>query len=123
MRIFIILFLGSLFIVPGKAQSEFQQAFQQGNADLLAPYLADEIDLCLVVNEQTLPKSRAIQELKNFFASHKVQSYKPMHSGGGEGHSKSYSISNLSTSKGDFRVYVYYKKPGGKLLIEEIRIE
>lgn len=105
------------------AQSEIQQAFQQGKAELLSPYLSNEIELCIGNKEQTLAKAKAIQDIQTFFSSSPVKSFKAMHSGGAEDQSTSYYIGNLTTEKGEYRVYVYYKKPGGKLLIQEIRIE
>lgn len=110
-------------LTPAISQDALHKAFQQGSADQLAPYMPAELELCIINQEQTVSKTKALQDLKAFFAGHKVVSYKPLHSGGSKNQAKSYTIGQLSTSKGDFRIYIYYKANGDSYQIQEIRIE
>lgn len=112
-----------LALTPAISQDALHKAFQQGNAEQLAPYMPGELELCIINQEQTVSKAKALQDLKNFFSSHKVVSYKPLHSGGSKDQAKSYTIGQLSTSNGDFRVYIYYKANGDSYQVQEIRIE
>ena len=122
-RIGTLIVISILAMASVSAQEAFHQAFQVGNPDKLASYLPAELDLCILNKEQMVSKSTALSELRNFFSKHKVTSYKAMHSGGNESQGKSYTIGNMTTDKGDFRVYFYYRKTGSELQILEIRIE
>ncbi|HLN55078.1 MAG TPA: DUF4783 domain-containing protein [Bacteroidales bacterium] len=96
-------------------------AFKAGNASELAKYMNSTIELLLLDKEDFYKKNVAEAILKDFFRDYPTREFTIRHQGArNDAH---YAIGNLSTDKGDFRVYFLLKKVGDELLIHQIRIE
>lgn len=96
-------------------------AFKTGNATELAKYMNSTIELLLLDKEDFYKKNVAETILRDFFANYPTRDFTIRHQGAKN--DAQYAIGNLSTGKGDFRVYFLLKKVDQELLIHQIRIE
>ena len=122
-KLFVVLFVFfslSLFALP--LPTSIITALKSGNSSELAKYMDSSIDLSIPGNEGAFSKSQSELILKNFFIKNQPTSFKVMHNGDSKNNTH-FSIGNLTTSKGDFRVYILYKETGSVFTIIELRIE
>lgn len=122
-NLFIVLFVFfslSLFALP--LPTSIITALKSGNSSELAKYMEASIDLSIPGNEGAFSKSQSELILKNFFIKNQPTAFKVMHSGDSKNNTH-FSIGNLTTSKGNFRVYILYKETGAVVTIIELRIE
>jgi hypothetical protein len=96
-------------------------AFKSGNAAELSKYMNSTIELLLLDKEDFYKKNLAETILRDFFSEHQAKDFTIRHQGAKN--DAQYAIGNLTTSKGDFRVYFLLKRVGSELLIHQIRIE
>ncbi|NDW13743.1 DUF4783 domain-containing protein [Bacteroides sp. 214] len=96
-------------------------AFNEGSAQKIAPFLGENIELVVQNRKKEVSKSTAIQELSTFFAQKKVTGFTINHEG--KRNDSSYIIGTLTTSGGDYRVNCYFKKGDKEYLIHQIRID
>jgi hypothetical protein len=99
------------------------KALSSGDADALAPYLADNVEVSILDNEQVYSKAKATEVLRSFFSSNKPKTFNQVHQGTSRGNSDQYCIGNLSASTGSYRVYLYLKVSGTTTTIQEIRFD
>ncbi len=118
---FALLILG----VAASAQSvtDITGALKRGDADALARYMDQNVEIALPGQEDVVSKSEAAAALRRFFSAHRVKAFSEMHQGRSKGQDSQYVIGNLNTDKGVFRVYVYMKSKNGGLAIQEIRFD
>ena len=122
-KIFIVLLVFislSLFALP--LPTSIISALKSGNSNELAKYLDNSIDLSIPGNEGAFSKTQSELILKNFFLKNVPSAFKIMHSGDSK-NSTHFTIGNLTTSHGEFRVYILYKEIGSIVTITELRIE
>jgi hypothetical protein len=67
--------------------------------------------------------AQATKTLGDFFAKNKPRSFNAVHQGTSKGSASHYTIGDLGSASGTYRVYLYYKSVGDKAVIQEIRIE
>lgn len=122
-HLFVTLFL-ALAVHWAQAQSfaAISNAIKQGNASALAANFQSNVEITIKDASNSYSKSQAEMVLKNFFSSNQPRSFAIAHEGTSPEGSK-YFIGNLSTSGGNYRVYVYAKSVSGAFSIQEIRIE
>jgi hypothetical protein len=97
-------------------------ALKNGDAPALSAYFHATIDLTVIQKQATYSKSQAEQVVKNFFTENKPSAFTVNHNGtSGEG--SKYIIGTLTTSSGDYRVYIYFKNLNGSELIQTLRFE
>ena len=105
-----------------KSVDDISNALKTGNAPGLSAYFHATIDLTIIQKQGTYSKSQAEQVVQNFFSSNKPSNFTVDHKGtSGEG--SQYIIGTLSTSTGEYRVYVYFKNLNGTELIQTLRFE
>lgn len=119
--VFIFILL-SVFSVSGQSLDvNIKDGFRLGNADLLKPYLEEEIEIILPAIEGKYSLDRSVKYLQQFFNSSGVSGFTLLHEGSSpEG--TSYHIGLLSTDNGRFRTYILLSKSKNRH-IAEIRIE
>jgi hypothetical protein len=103
--------------------SVIQKALAEGDANTLSNYFDATLEITLLDKQDVLDKTKATETLRNFFAKNKPRAYNAVHQGSSKGSSSHYTIGDMQTSGGNFRVYIYYKSSGNNVLIQEIRIE
>jgi len=104
-----------------KIPSGITLAFKTGNAVELSKYLNSTIELLLLNKEDFYKKNAAETILKDFFTEYQAKDFIIRHQGAKN--DAQYAIGNLTTSKGEFRVYFLLKKVEQSMLIHQIRIE
>ncbi len=122
MRISHLSFFLILAILPSFAvaqQNGLDAALAKGNVNDMGIYFSKSIDLVIPGAEDTYTADKAVTILSDFFATEVVKGYKQVHlSAPAQGRSK-YSIGDLYTSKGTYRITLYYDT---EQKITEIRI-
>lgn len=99
------------------------KALSEGDATTVGTYFDNTIELTLLDKQTMLKKDGAIAALKDFFANNKPRSFNAVHQGSSKGSASHYTIGDLTTAGGNYRVYVYYKSVDDKVVIQEMRIE
>ena len=94
-------------------------AFKSGNAEKIASYFSDNVDLSIEGKEDLYSKSQAEQILKTFFASHHPSDFKIIHKGT-SGVSE-YFIGELSADK-NYKVTLNSKTIAGSKRITSLTI-
>ncbi len=92
-----------------------------GNADKLASYFNDNIELVLPQKSGIFSKSQAQMILKEFFTNNPPASFKIIHQGSRQ--NASFAIGNYKSGGNVYRFYFLTKKTNNKLLIHQLRIE
>ena len=101
--------------------TELASSFRSGNVKEIAKYFGASVDVVLPSSDDQYSKSQAEIVLKNFFDSNTPTAFNIEHQGAG-GNGK-YMVGKLSTSRGNFKVYVFIKDSGGQKTISELKIE
>ncbi|MCS6934961.1 MAG: DUF4783 domain-containing protein [Chitinophagales bacterium] len=118
----LIFALGVYVTACAQSFNEISNAIKQGNASALASFFQSNVEITIKDASNSYSKSQAEIVIKNFFSSNQPRSFSIAHEGTSPEGSK-YFIGNLSTSGGNYRMYVYAKTSGGSYSIQEIRIE
>ncbi len=99
------------------------KALSEGDAATLSNYLDNTVELTILASQNVYNKAQVTTVLNDFFAKNKPRSFNAVHQGSSKGSSSHYTIGDLSSTTGTYRVYLYYKSVGEKPVIQEIRIE
>jgi len=110
--------------IPGISvdiNEDISVAFRAGNAKELSVFFNKNIDLNIPNNEGIFSKAQAELIVKDFFDDYTSSAFTILHQGSSKDGAK-YSIGNLVTDNGTFRVYYYMKKVGDDYLIFELNL-
>ena len=119
---FILLSLTSVFNAKADTIDEVAAFLKSGNAKELSRYLAPQIELTILSEQEEYQKGQAEAVLKGFFGKYTPTSAKVIHKITSNANYR-YAVINLSTSSGIFRISISLKNFSGKFLITEMRIE
>ncbi|MCB9225121.1 MAG: DUF4783 domain-containing protein [Crocinitomicaceae bacterium] len=100
-------------------ESMMVTAFKTGNAEKIASYFSDNVDLSIESKEDLYSKSQAEQILKTFFLTHKPKDFKIIHKG--KSGQSEYFIGELSSEE-IYRVTINSKSMGGSKRITSLTI-
>ena len=103
--------------------SPVTRALGEGDATTIGQYLDKTVVLTVLSKQTMASKETAVAVLKDFFNNNRVKSFSEMHQGSSKGAASHYSIGDLRTASGDFRVYIYYKTVADRPVIQELSIE
>jgi Domain of unknown function (DUF4783) len=120
---FVFLAASSLFWNADENLDAINKAIKTGDATALSQYFDKDIELTILSNVDILSKQEAANQVAAFFKKNTPSNYAQLHQGVSKGQQGQYSIGNLTTSSGKFRVYIYMKVEGNKQLIQELRFE
>lgn len=98
-------------------------ALRSGDAEALSAFLADEVELAILTEEDAYSKAEAKALLKGFFAKHSTKSFSQVHKGTSKGEDSHYVIGDLEAGGKTFRIYIYLEVVGDQYRIVELRIE
>ncbi len=125
LRLKILFILISLVPVIGSAQEKVPEgvplAFRAGNAEALAEFFNEDIELVILEEEDVYSRKQAEQIMRKFFTNHRPSAFKIIFEGGKE--TSRYAIGSLKTENGVFRIYLLIKKQDNQPLIHQLRIE
>ena len=96
-------------------------AIRAGNAKELSKYFSKNIDLNIPGSEGVFSKTQAELIMKDFFSKYKTLEFNTLHQGSSKDGAK-YTIGNLKTDKGSFRLYFYMKKTADVYYIHEFSL-
>ncbi|MEM6395984.1 MAG: DUF4783 domain-containing protein [Bacteroidota bacterium] len=109
--------------VSSGSMDDIAVALRQGDVATLSNYFDAQVDLSIAGEEDTYSKSDATSMLRSFFGTNTPSAFSQVHSGTSAGDEAEYSIGDLATSGGNYRVYVYLANAGGKQVIQELRFD
>ena len=124
MKTLIILF--ALFMpvaIDQPNMANVTKALSEGDAATLSNFFDNTIELTILASQNVYNKTQATAVLSDFFAKNKPRSFNAVHQGSSKGSSSHYTIGDMSSGTGNYRVYLYYKSVGEKPVIQEIRFE
>ncbi|MFN0015768.1 MAG: DUF4783 domain-containing protein [Saprospiraceae bacterium] len=123
--LFLLLFAPfTLFAEQGNPTLDaIARALSSGDADALAQYLSEQVEVSILDKEQSCPKIKAANLIRSFFDANKPKAFSQVHQGTSRENSDQYCIGNLSATTGVYRVYLYLKVSGGTTTIQEIRFD
>lgn len=100
------------------------KALEVGNATEIAKQFDKVVDITVNNEQATYSKLQAEMVLKKFFDANSVSSFNAKHKGSPSDNNSVYIIGDLSTKDSKkFRVYLYFKKKSGNLVLQELRFE
>lgn len=109
------------FAQSGPVQ-EVGQALRRGDAAGVAAHFDQTVVIELLGEENLVNRTEAQRLLAAFFSTHKPSGFKQSHSGASERKDSQYLIGDLNDAKGKYRVYLFFKTSGGKVTLQELRI-
>jgi hypothetical protein len=114
-----VLFLSSFISQPGI--DEVVGALRTGNANELAKYFDENIELTLPDKSDNYSKAQALLIVKDFFNNNEVKGFDLKHKGESPG--GHFCIGTLQTKMGSFRTNVFMKMKGSKEVVTMIRFQ
>jgi hypothetical protein len=108
--------------VEDDTNKQILAALTAGNAVVLSSFFNNMIDLGIAGNEDTYSKTQATQILKDFFIKNPVKSVK-FTSEGSSTDGSQFTIGEMKTGTGTYRLYFLLKKVSGKFLIQQLQIQ
>ena len=127
MKTYLTITLLIFFILAGnnlyaqKVPDPVVKAFQQGNIDILSEFFNIRLQINISDQEYMCSKAQAKEIMREFFNNNKPASFSIIFEGGKE--DSNFSIGNLVTNNGNYRVNVFFRKFDGVYLIHLLRIE
>ena len=102
---------------------EITQALGAGDVNKLQQYFDESVEIALMDTEDVYTRSEAAELVRGFFRKNVPQSFSLVHQGTSRNNDSRYCIGDLSTSGGTYRVYIYLRVEGSRLLIQELRFD
>ncbi len=125
MKIFIMLV--SMFLTTGIfSQSKMLvfDAIQKSDMNALALLLDKKVEYCFDDQIQFLETEAAVKAIRAFLSVNVPKTVTPMHKGASKMEDSNFAIATMESMNGrKFRIYVYAENSGGKLLVQELRID
>ena len=98
------------------------RSLRSGNAQELARYVDDNIEISFPGKSDSYSKSQAIMVLKDFFTTNQgVKGFEVQFKGENSGNQ--YCVGKLLTNSGTYRTTVFMKSKEGKQVVKEIRFQ
>jgi hypothetical protein len=126
-RLFFIFFFAPFFFAFTEDTempnfSPIATAISTGNADALAKFFDTDVEISFFEKGDSYEKEKATTLMKDFFSKNKPRGFSQMHQGASKGKDTQYTIGEVATASGTFRVYIYMKVINDNYLIQEIRV-
>lgn len=128
MKHFILIFsLTSLFSAGASCEvspnfAPIAAALSSGNADALSKFFDSEVEITIFEKADSFRKDGAVTVIRDFFSKNKPKAFSQLHQGASKGKDTQYSIGELATATGNYRIYLYMKVVNDMYIIQEIRI-
>ncbi|MDR1675720.1 MAG: DUF4783 domain-containing protein [Tannerella sp.] len=119
--VFTFAFILSVLSIQAADIKTIVNAFNSGNATLLAACMDTEVDMALPETARKVNGREAVDLLARFFEAGKVSGFTVAHHA--DKKKSGFIVGKLVTEKGDFRVNITYQTNNDSLMIQSIRIE
>ncbi len=117
----LIILLGSFTTTTFKGIEDIVVALKMGNANQVASYFDNTVEITLPQKSNTYSKSQAEMIIRDFFSNNTIKSFNVIHKGENAG--SQYCIGTLITKSAQFRTTVFMKQRGDRQILQEIRFE
>ncbi len=111
----------SIYAQQNEVPAELVNAFKAADANAVSMYFNDNVDMTVPRAEDLYTKAQAKGILADFFRRNPVRDFVVVHKGTKE--NAAFLIGNQITANGSFRVSIFTRKSGNKLLVYQLRIE
>jgi hypothetical protein len=118
--LFVSLMWLSSFFAPNF--NSIASALGSGNTDALSRYFDESVEVSVLKKEDTYSKAQATETVREFFTKNKPVKFTQLHQGTSKADSH-YSIGDLQTTNGNYRVYLYMKVQNDNYVIQEMRFD
>ena len=111
-------------MMPLSAQTvpdELSNAMKAGQAAKLAKYFHESLELTILDKDYVASKNQATRIMENFFKEYPPTGFSISFEGTKE--KSKYAIGNLTTSKGNFRVNIFFMNKDDKRLVYYMSID
>jgi hypothetical protein len=116
--------LVALNSLPSSAQmNDIFAAIRSGNAESLSRYFDTMVEVCINDNPAMYTKKEATDKVAQFFKQNRPSSFQEMHQGSSKGKDSKYTIGQLNTSGGNYRVFIFVTQTGKGTTIQELRFD
>jgi len=115
-----LLFLGSISAQDG---NKLLKALASGQTQKVTRHFAPKVEVCYGDDVFFLPKAKAADKFAAIIKDLNPKSITPLHKGSSDNHSANYIIGDVKSSKGRYRLFIFAKKRGEKIIIKEVRLE
>ena len=110
------------FTASADTFDEVVAAIKAASSSKVALFFNSNVELTVLTSEGVYSKQQAEIIVKNFFAANAPKNVTIQHKGSSAQGAK-YAIANYECAQGKYRVYIFMKDTGGKMLIHELRFE
>ncbi len=117
----LVILLGSFTPTTFKGIEDIVTALKNGNANQVASYFDNTVEITLPQKSNTYSKSQAEMIIRDFFSNNAIRSFNVIHKGENAG--SQYCIGTLITKSAQFRTTVFMKQKGDRQTLQEIRFE
>lgn len=122
-NLLILIILSSAIATSNAQMNDIYSAIRSGNAESLSKYFDNMLEVCIADDQQLYTKKEAIAKVRQFFNSHRPSSFKEIHVGSSKGKDSKFTIGELTTNNGNFRVYIFVNQSAKGTVIKEIRFD
>jgi hypothetical protein len=110
MRLFSIILLTLLSNIA-ISQNDVFAAIGKADVKALSENFSNDIEICIGTEQDFYSKSGAIRRLEKFFKQVEPKSSAFKHKGNSKDKTSKYSVGTMNSTKGNYRVFVYYEGP------------
>ena len=93
----------------------------QGNADNLAAWFDDNLEIAVISQGSNASKAQARQIVKDFFESHTPRSFEVNHTAGRD--NMKYALGTLNAGGENYSVTIFVSNEGKRFKIQQLKIE
>jgi len=125
MRLSAFIFLFSLAnALYSQSKNPVFEAIRKSDFNALSEMFDKSIEYCFDDQIEFMDKPTALKAVRAFLERNVPKSITPMHQGSSKFEDSNFAIATMECSNGrKYRIYVYAENSGGKLLVQELRID
>jgi hypothetical protein len=108
MRLFSIILLALISNIA-IGQNDIFKAIGKADVSALSETFSNDIEICIGTEQDFYSKGGAIKRLEKFFGQVEPKSSAFKHKGNSKDKTSEYSVGTMTTTKGNYRVFIYYE--------------
>ena len=119
----ISLLTAQLITSSNTAVDTISTALRSGDSKQISEYFGASVDVTILDFHGFVDKATTTRKFNEFFSDKTVDGYKVIHTGKSKGKESVYTIGQLQTDKGAYKVYMFITEQQNGHAIQEIKIE